>query len=109
MSIYPVKELPAEGALRLLLETTRPVLLAEVLARSMSAEAQAARTVCHDVGYLPLALVDLRGLLARDRQVTLVRLAEVLKQRGALEVAKTQQGDAPTLCHLPFKLGEDTR
>ena len=97
MSIYPVKELPAEGALRLLLETTRPVLLAEVLARSMSAEAQAARTVCHDVGYLPLALVHLRGLLARDRQVTLVRLAEVLKQRGALEVAKTQQGDAAPL------------
>jgi hypothetical protein len=97
VSTYPVKELPEEGALRLLLETTRKALLAETLAGSMSADAQTARTVCHDVGYLPLALVHLRGLLAQDRQVTLVRLAEVLKQRGALEVAKTQQGDAAPL------------
>ena len=97
VSTYPVRELPKDTALRLLLETTRPSLLAEVLAGSISAEAQAARTVCHDVGYLPLALVHLRGLLARDRQVTLVRLAEVLKERGALEMAKTQHGDATPL------------
>jgi hypothetical protein len=97
VSTYPVKELLADGALRLLLETTRPALLAEILAESMSAEAQAARTVCHDIGYLPLALVHLRGLLARDRRLTLVHLAEVLKQRGALEVAKTQQDDAAPL------------
>ncbi len=94
---YPVKELPADGALRLLLETTRPALLTEILAGSMSAEAQAARTICHDIGNLPLALVHLRGLLVRDRQLTLVRLAEVLKQRGALELAKAQQGDAAPL------------
>ena len=74
VSTYSVRELPEDAALRLLLETTRSVLLAEVLAGSISAEARAARTVCHDVGYLPLALVHLRGLLARDRQVTLVRL-----------------------------------
>ena len=97
VSTYPVRELPVDGALRLLLETTRPTLLAEVLTGSMSADAQAARTVCHDVGYLPLALVHLRGLLVRDQQVTLVRLAEVLRQRGALEVAKMQQGDAAPL------------
>ena len=53
VSTYPVKELPADGALRLLLETTRPALLAEVLAESMSAEAQAARTICHDTRKSP--------------------------------------------------------
>jgi hypothetical protein len=78
----------------------------------MSADAQAARTICHDVGYLPLALVHLRGLLARDRQLTLVRLAEVLKQRGALEVAKTQQGDAAplfaTFCLSWEKIGDES-
>jgi WD40 repeat protein len=97
VSAYPVRELPAEGALRLLLETTRPMLLAEVLDGSVSAEAQAARAVCQDIGYLPLALVHLRGLLARDQRLTLMRLVEVLKQRGALELAKTQQGDAAPL------------
>ncbi len=97
VSTYPVRELPADAALRLLLETTRPTLLSEVLGGSMSGDAQAACRVCHDVGYLPLALVQLRGLLDRDRHVTLSRLAEVLKQRGALELAKTQQGDAAPL------------
>lgn len=97
VSTYPVRELPQDAALRLLLETTRPTLLSEVLEGSMSADAQAARKVCHDVGYLPLALVQLRSLLERDRHVTLVRLAEVLKQRGALEMAKTQQGDTAPL------------
>jgi hypothetical protein len=92
-----VRELPEDAAWRLLLETTRPKLLAEALGGSMSAEAQAARRVCHDAGYLPLVLVHLRGLLARDRQVSLVRLADVLTQRGVLEMAKTQQGDAAPL------------
>ena len=112
VSTYPVKELPSDGALRLLLKTTRPMLLPEVLSGSTSAEAQAARTICHGVGYLPLALVHLRGLLAQDRQVTLVRLAEVLKERGALEIAKTQQGDATPLFatfHLSWeKVGDES-
>jgi WD40 repeat protein len=112
VSTYPVKELLADGALRLLLESTRPVLLTEILTGGMSVEALAARSICHDVGYLPLALVHLRGLLARDRQLTLVRLAEVLKQRGALEVAKTQQGDVASLFatfHLSWeKIGDES-
>jgi hypothetical protein len=101
VNTYPVKELPAEGSLRLLLETTRPTLLTEVLAGSMSEEAQAARKVCHDVGYLPLALIHLLGQLARDRQVTLARLAEVLKQRGALDVAKTRAASSSWLPTFP--------
>ncbi len=97
VSTYSVTELPEEGSLRLLLETTRPMLLAEILAGSMSPEAQAARKVCHDVGYLPLAIVQLLSLLNRDHHVTLVRLAEVLKQRGALEIAQMRQGETAPL------------
>ncbi len=95
--IHAVEQLPEEGALRLLLETTRPTLLAETLAGSQTAEANAARTVCQGVGYLPLALVHLRALLARDKQVTLVRLADVLRKRGAFDIAKAHEGDAAPL------------
>ncbi len=94
---HAVEELPEEAALRLLLETTRPALLAEILAGSQDEEACAARAICRGVGGLPLALVHLRGLLVRDTQVTVKRLADVLKKRGALELAKTQQGDAAPL------------
>ena len=93
---YPVDVLPASVALRTLLETTRPALLQAILAGSQEAEAIAARKVCMVVGYLPLALMLLRGLLARDQQITLVRLVEALEQRGVLDVATTQQGyDSP--------------
>jgi WD40 repeat protein len=91
---HSVGLLPEDAALRLLLETTRPKLLTEAIANLQNEETDAARFICQETGYLPLALVHLRGLLARDQRITLVRLAEVLKQRGALDVAKTQQGDA---------------
>jgi WD40 repeat protein len=100
---HSVEQLPEEGALRLLLETTRPLLLPEALKKSQDGEAHAAREVCKGIGYLPLAIVHLRGLLARDQRITLVQLAQVLKQRGALDVARTQQGDAAPLFET-FKL-----
>ncbi len=56
---YPVEQLPQKSALCLLLETTRPLLLTEVLAGSQQTEAIAARTMCQGVGFLPLALVHL--------------------------------------------------
>jgi hypothetical protein len=89
-----VEQLPEEAALRLLLATTRPSLLAEVVAGDQHTEAKAPRVICQGVGYLPLALVHLQGSLARDPRLTLVRLAEVLKERGALDVAKKQYLDA---------------
>ncbi|WP_220207248.1 caspase family protein [Reticulibacter mediterranei] len=95
--IHFVEELPEEGAVRLLLETTRPSLLSKILVGSQDSEANAARAVCRGVGYLPLALVHLRSLLVRDHQVTLVRLFEVLRQRGILEITKTQFADAAPL------------
>jgi WD40 repeat protein len=95
--VHLVEQLPEGSALRLLLGTTRPLLLTNVVAGSQDAEARAARTVCQGVGYLPLLLVHLQGLLARDRHLTLVRLARVLKERGALEVAKKQYLDAMPL------------
>jgi hypothetical protein len=94
---YQVKQLSEEGALRLLLEDTRPSLLANILARDQDAEVHAARKVCQGVGYLPLALVHLRSLLERDQNLRLVRLAEVLKQRGALDIAKTLYSDVKPL------------
>lgn len=69
---HSVEQLPEERALRLLLETARPSLLSDVFAGSYNAEAKAALAVCQGVGYLPLALVHLRGLLVRDQHVKLV-------------------------------------
>lgn len=97
VTMYPVEALTEEGALRLLLEGTRTLLLSEILAGSQEVEAETARSICQGVGYLPLALVHLRGLLVRDPYAKLVRLAEVLRQRGALDVAKTQSSDATPL------------
>src|SRR5712692_7744310 len=78
--LHHVEHLPADAALRLLLETTRPQTWAVIVAGQESAETRAARQVCERVGYLPLALVHLRGRLAQDEQATLVRMAEALRQ-----------------------------
>ena len=94
---HDVEKLPEEGALRLLLDKVRPLLLNEILVGSQHAEAKAAREICQAVGYLPLALVHLRGYLARDQQATVTRLLQVLKERGALEIAKRQYLDAAPL------------
>ena len=95
---YPVELLSEETALRLLLETTRPSLLSEALARNQSTEAQAARQICRAAGYLPLTLVMLRGLLERDQQASLEQLNEALKQPNVLDAEKkTQAGDLALL------------
>ncbi|MEI6046811.1 MAG: NB-ARC domain-containing protein, partial [Chloroflexota bacterium] len=92
VTTHPVEELPVEAALHLILETTRPALLGEALAGEgqQGIEAQAARTLCRMVGYLPLALVHLRALLSEDHSLKLVRLVEALKEYGALEVLDLQ-------------------
>src|SRR6266849_8896566 len=77
--LHHVEHLPADAALRLLLETTRPQTWAVIVAGQESAETRAARQVCERVGYLPLALVHLRGRLAQDEQATLVRLDQALR------------------------------
>ncbi len=88
-TLYPVEPLSEEGALRLLLETTRPGLLKEVLAGSRSVEAQAVHEICRGVGYLPLALTQLQGLLEEDRQLHVDDLTTVLRQRGALALTRS--------------------
>ena len=95
-TLYAVEPLSEEGALHLLLVPTRPALLAEVLAGSTSVEALAARTLCRDAGYLPLALTHLQGLLEEDRQMRLHDLAQALRQRGALALAHPRS-DLPSL------------
>src|SRR5260370_23483391 len=79
---HSVQQLPEDAALRLLLETTRPVVLSETLAGSQSPEARAARSVCSIVGHMPLALTHLRSFLLQDRQVSLYRLVAELTNRG---------------------------
>jgi len=86
---YSVEPLPEKAAVRLLLETTRPELLAQVESGSMEEEACATRTVCQRVGYLPLALVHLRRQLALDKSVSLTRLVEEFNQRGTFDIVKT--------------------
>ena len=78
--LHRVERLPENAALRLLLETTRPQTWAAIVAGQESAETRAACQVCERVGYLPLALVHLRGRLAQDEQATLVGMAEALRR-----------------------------
>lgn len=85
---YTVKELPEPVALRLLLPDRLSNLLPKIEAGGIDSETLAARTICQYVGYLPLALVHLRGLLERDNHMSLSRLAEVLPQRGTFYVIK---------------------
>jgi len=77
-TLYSVEELTEEGALHLLLESTRPALLKEVLVGGTSVEAEAARQLCRATGFLPLALTLLQSLLARDRWLTLSNLAKTV-------------------------------
>ncbi len=84
---HVVERLPVGGALNLLL-THRPALLPLSLQENtLDAEAQAARSICQYVDYLPLALTLLRDLL-QDEYLTLAHLAEQLKVRGAFEITK---------------------
>jgi len=94
---YRVDKLPQEAAHRLLLDSTRPALLTEILQGSHSEEAQAARTMCDIVGYLPLALVHLRSLLDVDQDMLLTALLAELRERGALEIANDVDPDAASL------------
>ncbi|MEI6044132.1 MAG: NB-ARC domain-containing protein [Chloroflexota bacterium] len=92
---HAVEQLPEEAALRLILEDTRPVLLREML--SSNTEAEAARQLCRTVGYLPLALIHLRTLLAKSPNLKLTRLIQVLEERSKLEVVDKKDPYAPSL------------
>ncbi len=85
--LYEVECLPEDVALHLLLATTRPEVYTDFVAKRESIEVRAAKQVCERVGYLPLALVHLRGRLQLDKRATLTRLAEILNQ-GKLKSLK---------------------
>ena len=85
---HTVEQLPERAALRLLLETTRPVVLDKIEEGRTDQETQAAHAICQYVGYLPLALEHLRKLLEHDQHMRLAYLNDVLRQRGPLGVIK---------------------
>ncbi|MFL5625950.1 MAG: caspase family protein, partial [Ktedonobacteraceae bacterium] len=89
VTIYAVEQLSEHAALRLLLADTYSLLLLQIEGGSINEETQSARSLCQYVGYLPLALVHLRGLLTKDKYMTAARLARILRERGALDVIKT--------------------
>jgi WD40 repeat protein len=92
-AIHLVSPLPEDIALRLLLQTTRPALFADALDDVLQAELVSAQNICQKVGYLPLALVQLRGLLTQDHLLSLAHLDDVLRNRGMQALA--DQADAP--------------
>lgn len=95
---YNVDTFPEEIAFRLLLSSTRQVLLTEILDGSQSDEAQASRSLCQEVGYLPLALEHLRSILYIDQKLTLVKLLSDVKELGVLKVANNSPAlDTPSL------------
>lgn len=91
--VHLASPLSEDIAVRILLQTTRPALLTGVLEDVQQVELASAKNICQKVGYLPLALVQMRGLLAQDRQLSLTHLDEVLSNRGIQ--ALTDQADAP--------------
>jgi WD40 repeat protein len=110
-ALYPVEGLSEEGALRLLLESTRPALLAEVLAGGTSAEAEAAHQICRATGALPLALTILQSLLARDRHLSLHALATTLQEHGVLTLPSSgsQQATLEETLQLSWQQVRDER
>lgn len=84
---YIVQVLPEQAALRLLLETTHPDLLPDLEAQRTNPDIEAARSLCQYVGYLPLALVLLRDLLAHPK--TLAELVSELAQNRSLDIIET--------------------
>lgn len=93
-NLHRVTPLPTDIALRLLLETTRPEVLKRVVSRVQGIEEHAAVSLCEIVGNLPLALIHLRGLLARDPNLSLRHLDQVVRERGILEITKGTNADA---------------
>jgi tetratricopeptide (TPR) repeat protein len=81
--LYQVERLPPDAALSLLLETTRPELLAPAIEHDAAPEAEAARQLCQWAGYLPLALTHLRAELARNPRLAVARLLDQLRVQGA--------------------------
>jgi hypothetical protein len=104
--VYDVEVLPEEVALRLLLEGRRPTLLSSLLDDKLEdAETKAARKVCQMVGYLPLAIMHLRGVLSYRRTLTLVQLVRLLQERGTLAVAqRSMLGSSERTLDATFRL-----
>lgn len=84
---FPIEALSEHGAIKILLSDIRPELLKRTLEGDQGAEALAVREICQGVGYLPLALVHLQGMLSQNRQLSLTELARNLRARGALRIA----------------------
>jgi tetratricopeptide (TPR) repeat protein len=82
--LYRVERLPRAAALSLLLETTRPALLAPAINNDPAPEAEAARELCEWATYLPLALIHLRAALASNRPPAVAYLLAQLRERGAI-------------------------
>jgi WD40 repeat protein len=92
-TIHTLGPLSEESALRLLLQSARPSLLTGTPNPMRQAELTASRNICQKVGYLPLALAHLRGVLTRDQSISLARLDEKLRDRGMQ--AQADQDDVP--------------
>lgn len=109
-SAHEVDWLTDEGALTVLLKGLHPKLLEETLAGSQSAEAQAARVLCHEVENLPLGLMHLHGLLAEDTDSPVVRLLQDVIRYGMLHLADKEYEDASPLFgvfHLSWQRVQD--
>jgi WD40 repeat protein len=102
-TLYAVEQLTEPAALRLLLQTARPALLEETLANSQSEEACAARKICEIVGYLPLALVLLHGMLVQDHHVSLVRMIKEFAGQGPLNITQNIEKVLTTTFQLSWE------
>ncbi|MGB8343771.1 MAG: SAV_2336 N-terminal domain-related protein, partial [Ktedonobacteraceae bacterium] len=81
---YTVPSLPEAAALRLLLSGNKHSrVLEDITLGRTDAETDSARSLCRFVGYLPLALIHLRGQLEEDIRLTLVVLARELIREKA--------------------------
>lgn len=87
VKIHRVMKLSEKKAFSLLLGENRRQLLKELKRGSQKEDAEAVRSICKYIGYLPLALV-LLGRLLQDPYLSLVHLHQELEKRGSLEIVR---------------------
>ncbi len=91
VTLYRVPALSLASACRLLLPETYHAVLERLEAGRADEETRAAEMICRFLRHCPLILDALRRLLRSEPDLTLQTLADLLRQRGILDLT----GDAP--------------
>jgi WD40 repeat protein/serine/threonine protein kinase len=107
---HNVSRLTEEASLQLILASSRPNLMLEIVRESEIEEVEAARKICRLVDSLPLALVLIRSILEEDKELPLALLHTELVERGAIDLLSDLEGLSGSLLatlKLSWEMVED--